>query len=80
MISTRRALIAVRCFERPAGVAYSGFVEELGRARLLAEARPQRVARRGDVDVAVGGLEHAGAGAGRMVVAFLPRRLRLSMR
>src|SRR5262249_4671292 len=44
---------------------------------LLAETFPQAVARGGDVDVTVGGLEHVGAGAGGVAVSFLPRNLAL---
>ena len=40
-------------------------------AERLAEALPDRAAGGGDVDVAVGGLEHAGRDRGRMIVAGL---------
>ena len=48
-----------------------GMAVELGRADRLRAALPDPPAGRGDVDVAVRGLEHAGRDAGRMVVAGL---------
>ena len=50
---------------------------EVFASRHLAEAAPQIVARGRDVDIAVGRLEHAGAGRSRMVIAFLAGHLAL---
>src|ERR1700757_2133745 len=41
-----------------------GMLDPFGSAERLAEALPDPTARRGDVDIAVGGLEHAGRDAG----------------
>src|ERR1019366_6293470 len=46
--------------------------DKFGRADRLRTALPDPSARGGDVDVAVGSLEHAGRNAGWMVVAGLP--------
>jgi hypothetical protein len=48
-----------------------GVGRELGRADRLRATFPDPAARGGDVDVAVGRLEHADGDAGRMVVARL---------
>src|SRR3977135_2934579 len=44
-----------------------GAAWKVGRTDRLGTALPDPSARRGDVDVAVGSLEHAGRNAGRMV-------------
>ena len=64
-----------RFFERSALVAKSGSVASSGASIDLAEAPIDRLAGGADVHVAVGGLEHAGRNAGRMVVAGLARHL-----
>ncbi len=69
------ALSASRFLERAGAVAYSGIGHELGRADRLGAAFPDPSAGRGDVDIAVRGLEHAGRNAGWMVVAGLLRNI-----
>ena len=59
------------------GVGKRRIAQQIGRAGDLAKMLPQTVAGRGNVDVAVGGLEHAGARTRRMVVALLPRHFAL---
>ena len=56
-------------------VGIARVVEKLRRLDGLAEALPDGLAGRGNVDVAVRRLEHAGRDAGRMVVAGLRRHL-----
>ena len=48
-----------------------GVCQKLRRLGRLAEALPDAPAGRGDIDVPVFGLEHAGRNAGRMIVAGL---------
>ena len=66
-----RSFSALRFCERSCRRRMLGMVEQLRRAERLREALPQVLARRGDVDVAVAGREHAGRDRGRMVVAGL---------
>src|SRR5262249_19065690 len=50
-------------------------LHQIGRLGGVAESRPYFRTGRGDVDVPVGGLEHAGRDAGRVIVAGLPGHL-----
>src|SRR5262245_878644 len=52
-------------------------LDQLGRAERGAKTLPDLLAGRGDVDVAIGGLEHAGRDRGRMIVAGLLRHFAL---
>ena len=67
---TRVERLAVRRTGRRRNIVCVG--KQIRRACRLAEALPDRVARRRDVNVAIGSLEHTGTGASRVVVTFLP--------
>ena len=68
----RRAVLGPSHHSRKIGIG-----EQILGTGCLAEAAPKIVARGGDVDVAVGSLEHAGARRGRVEIAFLAGDLAL---
>ena len=67
------ALSASRFVGAGCGGPVFGLVQQRLGVERVAEPLPHSLAARGDVDIAVAGLEHAGRDAGRMIVAGLLR-------